>query len=206
MRIAIYGRKSTDKQAMSSIPAQVEYNKKYARRTLGISSDHLTMAEIFSDYSISGTKDESERPGYAALMKGWDEGRFDLILVESQSRLCRDELQSVQLRLKIEATKQRIVCCGNGLDTHVPGWMDTWRRCGQQDEDYVTKVSKEVTRGIIDMFEQGFHVGDFPYGYATIRVDDGAGSLHYKLVPIPDLLKNVRRIHDAGCRPHSTVG
>jgi DNA invertase Pin-like site-specific DNA recombinase len=196
LRIAIYGRKSTDKQATSSIPAQIEYNKKYARRNLGISNDDLTMAEIFADDSISGTKDESERPGFAALLAGWDANRFDLILVESQSRLCRDELQSVTLRLKIQKTKQRIVCCGNSLDTHLPGWEDTWRRCGQQDEDYVVKVSKEVTRGILDMFELGFHIGDYPYGYHTVKALDETGATHFKLQPSSEPLKLVRRMFD----------
>ena len=79
MRIALYGRFSTDHQRPESITDQLRVAGK-----LATDQGFLVVAK-FSDSAVSGGT--RRREGYQALLAAAREGKFEAIVVEDDSRL-----------------------------------------------------------------------------------------------------------------------
>ncbi|WP_338149887.1 recombinase family protein [Kaistia nematophila] len=83
VRVALYGRYSSDMQSASSISDQFRICRDHAAR-LG-----WTIIEEYSDHAISGSS--MLRPGIQALMSDAIAGRFDIVLSEALDRISRDQ-------------------------------------------------------------------------------------------------------------------
>jgi site-specific DNA recombinase len=196
LRLAIYGRFSSDKQKDTSNEAQVELCKMFASRYREFTPAAIRDALVFTDAAITGAADESDRPGLAALLKSWERGEFDVLIAESLSRLCRDEVQAAQLKVRLKQTGVRILTT-QGMDTSFPGWEANWLITSYQDSQYRVKLAYEVRRGQADALRRGYHVGDAPYGYARERVLDASGELiGVRLVKDDARIAVIRRIYD----------
>src|ERR1700751_2590361 len=80
---AIYARFSSDRQKDRSIADQVKLCRDLAKR------EGLNVVEAFEDRAISGTK--NDRPGFLLLMAAAKAKCFDVLIVEDQDRLTRDQ-------------------------------------------------------------------------------------------------------------------
>jgi DNA invertase Pin-like site-specific DNA recombinase len=83
---AVYARYSSDLQDISSIDGQIRKAQEWAARNgFTIHEQHR-----FVDEAISGTK--NCRPGLDQMLAAAERGEFDILLVESLSRLARSHV------------------------------------------------------------------------------------------------------------------
>ncbi|WP_168220381.1 recombinase family protein [Azospirillum thermophilum] len=97
---AVYARVSTERQADNdrvSLPDQIQRCKNRCLVDSFSISDEL----VFQD-TTSGTKDETGRPGFAALLKAAEEGRFTRLYVLALDRLARDLVIGVKTLERLE--------------------------------------------------------------------------------------------------------
>lgn len=97
---AVYARVSTERQADNdrvSLPDQIQRCKSRCLVDNFSTSDELT----FQD-TTSGTKDETGRPGFAAMLKAAEEGRFTRLYVLALDRLARDLVIGVKTLERLE--------------------------------------------------------------------------------------------------------
>src|SRR5215467_11227216 len=85
MRVAFYGRFSSEREKDSSIDQQYRNCQRFAER------EGWTITHRYQDKAISGTKDEKERPGYKDMLDAAKAKQFDVLLVDDLSRLTRDD-------------------------------------------------------------------------------------------------------------------
>lgn len=157
---AIYARFSTDNQKDTSIDDQV-------RRARAVAERHgyvVPPEYVFSDAAVSGSVGAAGRPGYAALISAWQAGKFAAVLVDTQSRLFRDEVEAAQVKALVKKTSVRVVA-HSGLDTATPGWELVWSMNAMIDSKYRQDVAVMVVRGMDGALERGFMVSPPPYGY-----------------------------------------
>lgn len=168
-RVAWYGRYSTDNQRETSIDDQLRRCTDFAEaRGLAIAPDL-----IFMDQAISG-KEVEARPGYQLLLSAWDQGLIDVLLVDSQSRLFRDEIECAVIKQKIRKSGVRVMST-SGTDTGTPGWELTWSFTGLIDAKYRDDTTHNVLRGMEGALARGYTCGEAPYGYKRRRVYTSAG-------------------------------
>jgi site-specific DNA recombinase len=113
MKTAIYLRVSTTEQALDGYGLDAQRAKCTAMATV---KDWPTPVE-YSDEGISGTKDESERPGLAALLAAVDAGAVDVVIVAAIDRLARSTVIVLTLVKRIQAGGADLVSCKESLDT-----------------------------------------------------------------------------------------
>ena len=162
---AIYARYSSDNQRDTSLEDQV-------RRCRQLAEQHgLTVVPslIFTDAAMSGTK--ASRPGYQALLAAWEQGQFQALLLDTQSRLFRDEVEAAVTKKRIRESRVRVLCA-SGMDTGAAGWELLWTFQSGIDAEYVRHLAFNVKRGMDGALLRGAMVTRPPYGYRNVRVLD----------------------------------
>ena len=97
LRVAAYARVSRDKQeALNSLSAQVSHYN-----SLICSNRNWLFAGIYSDYALSGTKDN--RPEFNKMLDEARNGRIDMIITKSISRFSRNFLTTLQIIRELKA-------------------------------------------------------------------------------------------------------
>lgn len=113
MRAAIYTRVSTEDQARDGYGLDVQAEKCLAMATV----KEWAVVERFTDDGISGTKDEAERPGLAALVDAIDTGAIDAVIVYSLDRIGRATRLVLRIVDSLTASGVELVSCKESLDT-----------------------------------------------------------------------------------------
>ena len=85
LRVAIYGRVSTEEQALRgfSIEAQLDALKEYAK------DKGMKIVDIYLDEGISGAKPPLKRPALKRLLEDVESGKIDMILFTKLDRWFR---------------------------------------------------------------------------------------------------------------------
>jgi len=112
---AIYLRVSTEDQA-EKYGMDVQNEKCRAMATV----KGWPVAAAFRDDGISGTVDEKERPGLAALIAAAEAGQINALIVAALDRLGRKTRIVLDLVEKLVACGVEIVSCKENLDTSTP--------------------------------------------------------------------------------------
>lgn len=157
---AIYGRYSTDNQKATSIDDQVRRCQALAVRHQLVVPPEL----IFTDSAISGSVTADGRPGYAALMSAWLARKFDVLLVDQQSRLFRNKVEAAQVEELVQNSGIRVIAHA-GLDTNSPGWEMIWGMNAIMDAKVRSDTAIQVVRGMDGALGRGCQVSRPPYGY-----------------------------------------
>jgi DNA invertase Pin-like site-specific DNA recombinase len=125
----------------------------------------------FVDEAISGTK--NCRPGLDQMLAAAERGEFDLLLVESLSRLARSHVyaSTVMMHL-VYVLKIRIIGIDDGCDTSHSGWELLAGIKNILNEQYIRDLGKMVRRGHIENIMQGFSTGDLCFGYKSEPVQE----------------------------------
>lgn len=112
MNTAIYLRVSTDEQAENGygIDAQREMCEGMAR------AKDWQIVKEYSDDGFSGTLDESDRPGLAALLDAIVSGEVSAVIVQSLSRIGRSSRLIIRIVETIEGGAD-LVSCKESFDT-----------------------------------------------------------------------------------------
>jgi DNA invertase Pin-like site-specific DNA recombinase len=111
MKVAIYTRVSTDKQTTAN---QLEELKAWAMR-----SGH-TIAEVFEDKGISGSKGRDQRPAFDAMLKAAVRREFGMVDVWSSDRLGRSLQDLIEVLQTIRNTGVGLYIHTQSLDTTTP--------------------------------------------------------------------------------------
>jgi DNA invertase Pin-like site-specific DNA recombinase len=195
-RAAIYARFSTDNQKDTSIEDQVRRCRAKAL-TEGLDvPDSL----VFGDFAISGKEVES-RVQYQRLLAAWAKGEFEVLVVDQQSRICRNKIETAVLEEKIKLTGVRVICCG-GVDTKNPGWDIIWAMTGTFDAKYRDDTAFAVKRGQEGAVLRGYSVSVPPYGYDRVPELSPSGDrlgTKFKInVEEAEIVKRIYRERSAG--------
>ncbi|MDR2706432.1 MAG: recombinase family protein [Planctomycetaceae bacterium] len=159
---AVYARYSSDLQDTSSIDGQIRKARDWAvRNEVMIQERHR-----FIDEAISGTK--NCRPGLDQMLAAAERGEFNILIVESLSRLARSHVyaSTVMMHL-VYVLKIRIIGLDDGCDTSHPGWELLAGIKNILNEQYIRDLGKMVRRGHIENLMQGFSAGDLCFGYKS---------------------------------------
>jgi DNA invertase Pin-like site-specific DNA recombinase len=164
---AVYARYSSDLQDISSIDGQMRKAQEWAARNgFTIHEQHR-----FVDEAISGTK--NCRPGLDQMLAAAERSEFDILLVESLSRLARSHVyaSTVMMHL-VYVLKIRIIGIDDGCDTNNSGWELLAGIKNILNEQYIRDLGKMVRRGHIENIMQGFSAGDLCFGYKSEPVSE----------------------------------
>lgn len=157
---AVYARYSSDLQDKTSIDGQFRKAREWA------AANGLEIEEncSFADEAISGTKDS--RPGLERMLEAAEKGLFQVLIVESLSRLARSHVYASTVMMQlVYVLKIRIVGIDDGCDTNNPGWELLAGIKNILNEQYIRDLGKMVYRGQVENLMQGFSIGDLCFGY-----------------------------------------
>lgn len=194
MRAVIYARFSTENQNASSIEDQARVCRAKAA-SLG-----LTVSAVHSDAAVSGGIPLRTRTGGAALMAD----RFDVLVVESLSRLSRDTVDGEAEIRRLEHRGVRIIGVADGYDTE-QGEMRKMMRvvAGAMNEKLRHDIGDMTHRGLAGQVERGYHAGSVSYGYRSVvaGVDAKGAPIGHCLELEPaeaDVVREIFRRYSAG--------
>lgn len=167
-RVAIYLRVSTDEQALTGFGLTVQRERCRAMATV---KDWPIAAE-FADEGISGTKESTERPGLAALLRAAEQGTIDAVIILALDRLGRKTRIVLDLVEQLSAAGVALISCKESLDTTTPQGqfvLTMFAALAQLERDTIVErtTAGRNARGARD----GERGGRVPFGY--VRTPDG---------------------------------
>lgn len=154
-RAAIYARFSSDLQADRSIGDQVALCCAYAEQK------GYTVARIYSDAAASGASLHG-RPEILKLLAQAETGTFNVLLVESMSRIGRDQEDRAMLRKRLKFFDIAIETPAEGVVTPI---VDGVRAV--LDSEMLEDMKRHTRRGMRGRVTQGLSAGGLSYGYAV---------------------------------------
>src|SRR6266481_4401366 len=170
MKIAFYGRYSSDSQRDTSIEDQRRVVQRWAEQ-----HGH-EIAATFSDSAISGANIRLLAGLQTALAAACTRpAPFDAISVDQLSRLSRDigDTDAIVKRLKFFGI--RIVAVSDGLDTRDETTKISVTVKSLVNELYLDDLRKTTKRGLDGQFLKGYSTGGRTYGYRSEPVPDPSG-------------------------------
>lgn len=164
-RAAIYARFSTDRQRDTSLEDQIRNCTRVAEAAGYQVSQELT----FADAAITGTASGlAKRVEYQKMLRAWDEGRFEAIIVDETSRLARSLAEIGRLEERIERSGVRLITA-DGLDSAQPLWQLTLGITGTLGAHAVRETQHRVIRGMQGQLERGYDIAFPAFGYQSDR-------------------------------------
>lgn len=187
-RAAIYTRVSTDDQAEQGYGLDVQR----ARCSAQIVAKGWTLAGEYTDDGISGTKDETQRPGLAALLKASQDGQIDAAVVLALDRLGRNTMLVLTLVDRLTKAGVALVSCKESLDTSTPQGafvLTMFAALAQLERDMIVErtTAGRDERGRRD----GEKGGRVPMGY--VRLPDAAVGIDQQAAERVIFIFNLRR-------------
>ena len=173
---AYYLRVSTTEQALDGYGLASQRAKCDAMATI----KGWNGAIEYADEGISGTKDETERPGLSALLDAVASGAVNAVIVSSLDRLGRAAGLVLRIVEMVETGGAALVSCKESLDTSTPSGrfaLTIFAAIAQLDRENIVErtTAGRNERGKID----GERGGRLPYGYVraeTIAIDHTAAA------------------------------
>lgn len=162
---AIYARYSTDRQSDTSLEDQVRNCTRIAEAAGYTTAPDL----IFTDAAVSGTAGALEkRVGYLAMLRAWEEGRFQALVCDELSRLARSLAETGRLEERIERSGVRLMTA-DGLDSRTPQWQLLVGITGAIAAHFVRETRHRVVRGMQGQLERGYEIAAPAFGYDLHR-------------------------------------
>ena len=143
---------------------------------------------LYCDEDYSGA--DRDRPDFCRLLSDAEKGRFDVVLVKTQSRFTRDmELVEKYIHGKFVEWGIRFVAVVDNVDTDVRGNKKARQINGLINEWYLEDLSENIRAVLDNKRHRGQYVGGFPlYGYRKAPGDKN------RLIVDPPAAAVVRRI------------
>lgn len=163
MKVALYARVSTEDQAGKdhvSLPAQLRsMRERCAREGWSI------VAEFEAPGESAFTDDLARRPVLLAAVEAGERKECDLIMVHESSRFARNAYLALTVRRRLERAGVLLLEAGEHLGprTAEKGLFATMT--AGVNEYWSEKLSEHTRKVKREMFAQGLHVGDPPFGY-----------------------------------------
>jgi site-specific DNA recombinase len=172
-RAALYLRVSTEDQANEGYGLDVQLERCKAQAI----ANGLKVTALFEDKGISGTNDETKRPGLAALMIAVEENAIDSVIVLALDRIGRKTTLVLNIVERITSAGVALISVKENLNTSTPMGqfvLTILAGLAQLERDTIverTTAGRDL-RGKLD----GEKGGRIHYGYVrsgdTIAIDD----------------------------------
>lgn len=165
MRTLIYARYSSQLQNSRSIDQQIGVCRDRA------SAEGWPVVDVFTDYAIGGAAgtDESQRPGLAAMLSRVEQGDIDQVLIDTTSRLARNQGDAHHIRERLNFNGARLFTLGDGEIDSFKGAIK-----GLLDEQQRVELRHNIKRGQAGTVRQGRSPAGLAYGYRLAnRIDEG---------------------------------
>ena len=165
MRTLIYARYSSQLQNSRSIDQQIGVCRDRAN------AEGWPVVDVFTDYAIGGGAgtDESQRPGLAAMLARVEQGDIDQVLIDTTSRLARNQGDAHHLRERLNFHGARLFTLGDGEIDSFKGAIK-----GLLDEQQRVELRHNIKRGQAGTVRQGRSPAGLAYGYRLAnRIDEG---------------------------------
>ncbi len=190
---AIYVRVSTRHQAEEGFSLEDQRDK-----LMAYANQRGWSVELFEDAGVSGEKLD-ERPGLGRLLRGVDEGRFNVVLVVDESRLARDELVAALIRDRLKRAGVLAATLSGERDLTDPSDNFVANILGAAHAFEQDLRTAKMIAGHRATAQAGYWTGGpTPFGFRT--VEDGS---HVRLAIDPresDIIRAaVKLIVDQGC-------
>ena len=197
-RSAIYARYSSDLQSATSIDDQVRLCRERAEH------DGMTVAEVFTDYAISGGH-LSNRPGMLSLLDHAKKNAFDVVIAEALDRISRDQEDVAGIYKRLNHADARIITLSEGeineLHVGLKGTMNAL---------FLKDLAVKTRRGQRGRVEAGKIPGGNSYGYKIVRriLDDGSVSTGEREIDTDqaDVIKRIFTEYADGRAPRRIAG
>lgn len=170
MKVALYARVSSEKQAEKEIPiaGQIKTLREYAQ------SHGWELYREFVDEAISGSTDK--RPEFQNMIAlAEDKNRpFDAILVWSYSRFTRNHKDLLVYTFRLEKCKVSLVSITEPIEDNYQGkfFKDI---VGAVNELHLGKLAEDTIRGMKENASRGYlNGGKLPIGYKKKKVAMGS--------------------------------
>jgi DNA invertase Pin-like site-specific DNA recombinase len=144
MRVALYGRYSSEGQREASIDDQFRNCQTYAARQVG-----WTITNRYHDKAISGSHGADGRPGYRQMLADAKLKRFDILLVDDLSRLSRDQVETERARRSLVHWGIRLIGVSDGIDTAAKGHKMLSNFKGIMNEVFLDDLRDKTHRGMV---------------------------------------------------------
>lgn len=170
MRIAFYGRYSSDNQREASIEDQRRVVERWAER-----HGHSIVVE-FSDAAVSGASTRTRDGLQAALGAALSVPPvFEALAVDQLSRLSRDVGDTDALIKRLKFAGVRVLAVSDGIDTGEETTKISVTVKSLVNELYLDDLRKTTKRGLDGQFLKGLSTGGRTFGYRSEPVYDGSG-------------------------------
>lgn len=166
VRVAQYGRYSSDNQRAASIEDQFRNNGRRAE------SEGWNVSLTFADEAMSGA--DGNRPQYQAMLAAATRREFDVLLIDDLSRLSRDQVESEQVIRRLEFLGIRIIAVTDGYDSETKVATRKIQRGVKNllNEMRLDELREQVHRGLTGQAMKRFWCGGRPYGYRLRPIQD----------------------------------
>ena len=159
-RVAIYLRVSTSEQ-----------NTRNQRRDLKTATERhgWSIAGVFEDAGISGSKGRDDRPGLDALLKAVTRREFDMVAAWSVDRLGRSVRDLLDVLGELHANDVGLYLHQQGLDTTTPSGRAMFQMMGVFAEFERAIIRERVMAGLARAREEGIKLGRRPIEEADAK-------------------------------------
>lgn len=173
LKVAIYGRYSTDQQRAASIEDQFRNCRRRA------DSENWSIIETYADEAMSGA--DSNRPQYQAMLAAASSKAFDVLIVDDLSRLSRDQVESERVIRRLEFLGIRIIAVSDGYDSDTKAATRKIQRGVKNliNEMRLDELREQVHRGLTGQAMKRYWCGGRPYGYRLKPILDTSQSDAY---------------------------
>jgi DNA invertase Pin-like site-specific DNA recombinase len=154
---ALYIRVSTDQQTTDNQRLELE---KVAEKS------GWTIAHVFEDAGVSGSKGRDKRPGLDAMLKAATKRQFDVVMVWSVDRLGRSLQDLIATMNELQAVGVDLYLHQQAIDTSTPSGKALFQMCGVFAEFERSMIVERVNAGLSRAKAEG-RVGGRP------KVDQG---------------------------------
>jgi DNA invertase Pin-like site-specific DNA recombinase len=156
MKVAIYGRYSSENQRDASIADQLGICREFAQR------QGWNIGPEFSDHAVSGAS--IMRPGFQAMTREALQKKFDIVMAEAFDRFSRDWEDTAGLFKRLTFAGVNIVTLTEGDITHLHiGLKRTMNAL------FLKELAEKTRRGLRGRVEAGRSGGGISYGYRIVR-------------------------------------
>jgi site-specific DNA recombinase len=149
VKVAIYARISTDR-GEQNIKQQVAHVRKICQRK---------GYEIYKVYKDEKTGKIRQRNDYQKMLRHWDEGKFEVLVVQDVDRLTRDYYDGVALEKFVIEKDKIIVSLSEPVDLTTPYGRFMFRVKLAMNSFYVENLVEKIRVGIQRAKKEGKYKG-----------------------------------------------
>lgn len=163
--VAIYARRSEEKETGESVKNQLNICRNYAER-------HFPEAEIDEYFDDDYSGRNMNRPDFQKMMKLAKNGYYDAIIVWKLDRIARNSLDFSDLHKELEKAGVKFISESEGFDPSTAAGKLMMIMLAAVAEMERKNISQRVSTNMNEMAKLGMWTGGVvPFGYATTVVD-----------------------------------